>query len=59
MKLLMCDGPLNGQWHDQEVFETADYDYDTAVFETAGSIYTVEQWPTGEWVAMWVCDVSD
>lgn len=57
MKLLMCDGPLNGQWHDQEVFEGTEYD--GAVFETAGAIYTVEQWPNGEWVGMWICDVSD
>ena len=47
--VLMLDGPGNGYYHTSEAgeeFEVADQ------FEFMGTIYEINQWPTGELVAV-------
>lgn len=65
MKLLLCDGPLNGEYLDVEECFCAqcpatcppqDYELDghDLYFRVGADVYAVARWPTGEIVGQWV-----
>lgn len=52
MHVLLCDGPLNGQWttvHSTEIRHDL-------TFSVKGAEYIMYRWPTGEWVGVSVAN---